>query len=117
MRHKAGWLGQPNENRTLSWKFANLACQLSYHPRRTNSSCNTLTIAVEYTDCISAEVYDPPHNDYPGYDTKQSDGEVPVMMELWWMQSTPLLPSLPGPPWLGVVAPDSVLCMCQITSA
>ena len=26
---------------------------------------------VEYTD--------PPHNECPGYDTKQSDGEVPVM--------------------------------------
>ena len=42
----------------------------------------------------------------PGYDTKQSDGEVPVMLELWGMQSTPSLPSLSGPLWLGVVAPD-----------
>ena len=24
----------------------------------------------------------PPPNEYPGYDTKQSDGEVPVMLEL-----------------------------------
>ena len=30
------------------------------------------------------------------YDTKQSDVEVPVMQEFWWMQSTPTLPSLPG---------------------
>ena len=29
--------------------------------------------AVEYTDCIPAE----------GYDTKQSDGEASVMLELW----------------------------------
>ena len=36
----------------------------------------------------------------PGYDTKQSDGE------LWGMQSTPSLPSLPSPLWPGVVAPD-----------
>ena len=41
----------------------------------------------------------------PGYD-KQSDGEVPAMLELWGMQSTPSLPSLPGPLWPGVVAPD-----------
>ena len=40
------------------------------------------------------------------YDTKQSDGEVPAMLELWGMQSTPSLPSLPGPLWPGVVAPD-----------
>ena len=30
-----------------------------------------------------------------GYDTKQSDDEAPVMLELWGMWSTPLLPSLP----------------------
>ena len=41
-----------------------------------------------------------------GYDTKQSDGEVPVMQKLWGIRSTPLLPSLPGPLWPGVVAPD-----------
>ena len=28
------------------------------------------------------------------------------MLELWEMLSTPLLPSLPGPLWAGVVAPD-----------
>ena len=48
----------------------------------------------------------PPPNECPGYDTKQSDGEVPAMLELWGMQSTPSLPSLPGPLWPGVVAPD-----------
>ena len=41
---------------------------------------------------------------------KQSDGEVPVMLELWGMWSTPSLPSL----WTGVVAPDWVLSMGQI---
>ena len=35
----------------------------------------------------------------PGYDTKQSDGEASVMLELWGMQSTHLLRSLPGPLW------------------
>ena len=47
-----------------------------------------------------------PSNEGPGYDTKQSDGEVPVMLELWGMRSTPLLPSLPGLLRSGVVALD-----------
>ena len=54
--------------------------------------------AVEYTDCISAEGIRliPPYK-CPWYDTKQSDGEVPVILELWEMQSTPSLLLLPGP--------------------
>ena len=36
------------------------------------------------------------------------------MLEIWGMQSTPLLPSLPGPLWLGMVTPDRVLSMDQI---
>ena len=56
----------------------------------------------------------PTPNECPGYDTKQSDGEVPVMLELWGMQSTSLLPSLPGPLWPGVVAPDRAQSMDQI---
>ena len=50
----------------------------------------------------------------PGYDTKQSDAEASIMLEFWGMQSTPSLPSLPGPLWPGVVAPDKVLSMGQI---
>ena len=45
----------------------------------------------------------------PGYDTKLSDGEAPVIQELWGMWSTLLLPSLPGPLWPGVVASDSLV--------
>ena len=52
--------------------------------------------------------YNYPPSECPGYDTKQSDGEVSAMVELWGMRSTPSLPSLPGPLWLGVVAPDRV---------
>ena len=38
---------------------------------------------VEYTDDISAEGKDaPPHNNYQGYHTKQSEGEAPVMFNL-----------------------------------
>ena len=40
----------------------------------------------------------------PRYDTKQSDIEVPVMLELWGMQSTPSLSLLPGPLWPRLVA-------------
>ena len=56
----------------------------------------------------------PPTNEYPGYDNEQSDAEVPPMLELWEMRSTPSLPSLPDPLWLGVVALDRVLSMGQI---
>ena len=59
------------------------------------------------------EVRPRPH-DCPGYDTKQSHGEAPVILEVWGMHSTPLLPSLPGPLWPGVVAPDKVLSMGKI---
>ena len=31
----------------------------------------------------------PPPNECPGYDTKQSDGEVPPVLELWGMRTTP----------------------------
>ena len=52
-------------------------------------------------------------NECPRYDIKQSNGEASVMLELWEMQSIPSLPLLPGPLWLGVVAPDRVLSMSQ----
>ena len=45
------------------------------------------------------------------YDTKQSDGEVPTVLELLEMRSTPSLSSLPGPLWAGVVASDRALSM------
>ena len=57
-----------------------------------------LTGAVEYTDCFSAE----------GGKTPPQCPGVPVMLELWVMQHTPFLPSLPGPLWPGVVVPDKV---------
>ena len=36
------------------------------------------------------------------------------MLELWGMQSTTLLQSLPGPLWPGLVTPDRFLSMIQI---
>ena len=50
-----------------------------------------------------------PTHQYPGYDPKQSDSEVPVILRLWGMRSTPSLPFLPGPLWPGIVAPDRAL--------
>ena len=55
-----------------------------------------------------------PLNEGPGYDTKQSDGEAAVFLELWGMGSTPSLLSLSGPLLAGVVATDKVLSMVQI---
>ena len=53
-----------------------------------------------------------PHpKECPDYDTKQSDGEVPAVLELWGIRSTPSLPSLPGPLWPTVVAPDRALSL------
>ena len=46
-----------------------------------------------------------------GTSTKQSNGDVPVMLGLWGMQSSVSLPLLPGPLWPGVVAPDRALSM------
>ena len=69
--------------------------------------------AVEYTDWISAEEYNF-RNECPGYDTKQSDGEALVNLELRGMRSTSSLPSLPGPLWPELVAAARVLSMGQI---
>ena len=54
------------------------------------------------------------HDECLRNDTKESDSEPPVMVEVWGMRSTPSLPSLPGPLWPRVVAPDRVLSMDQI---
>ena len=53
-------------------------------------------------------------NECSGYDTKQSDVEVPAMLELWGMRSTPSLPSFPCPRWPEVETTDRVLSMGQI---
>ena len=53
-------------------------------------------------------------NECPRYDTKQSDGDAPVMLEIWGVWSTPLLPSLPGRLWPGVVARERFLSMVQM---
>ena len=54
------------------------------------------------------------HNECPRYDTKQCNEEVPVILEVWGMQSTPSKSSLAGPLWTEKVAPDRVVWMGQI---
>ena len=71
------------------------------------------TTAAEYTDCITTEGQDS-LNECPVFATIQSDGEASVMLELWEMQSSPLLPSLSGPLFLGIIAPDRLLRIGQI---
>ena len=73
-----------------------------------SSSAGTM----EYTDCFSAKGLD--SSKCLGYDTKQFDVEIQVMLKLWIMRSTHSLPSLPGPLCSGVVAPDRVLSVGQI---
>ena len=68
--------------------------------------------AAEYTDCIFAEREDS-SNKSTAYDTKQSAAEAPLM-DLLGMPSDPLLTSLPGTLWPGVVAPDRVLFIVLI---
>ena len=86
----------------LSWV---IYCQ-SHPCRRTAVVLLTLAQlagAVEYTDCFSAEGSDPLSDECPRYTTKQSDGEIPVVLGL------PSLPMRPGPLWPGIVVPDRAL--------
>ena len=69
-----------------------------------------LKLAGEYTDCIAT---DSPNECY-GYNIKQSEGEATVILKFWGMQSTPSLPTFPGPLWPGVVAPERVRSVGQI---
>ena len=56
----------------------------------------------------------PTSNEGPRYEIKQSDGEFPLMMELWGMRVNPSLLSPRGPLWDGVVRPEKVLSMGQV---
>ena len=52
-------------------------------------------------------------NECPGYNTK-ANGDAPIMLKFWGMQSTSSLLSLSGPLWSSVVATDRVLSLGQI---
>ena len=64
--------------------------------------------------CLAGSKVNIQHNECPGYDTKQTDGETSVLLRLWGMQSTPSLPLLLGPLWSEVIVPEKVLSMGQI---
>ena len=54
-------------------------------------------------------------NKCPWYDTKQSDGEVQVMLELWGMNAEySFIAIAQGPLWPGAVAPDRDIYMGRI---
>ncbi len=65
-------------------------------------------MTVEYAHLLRGKTFP---NKLPAYDTKQSDDEASVMLELLGMWSTLLLPSFPGSIWPGVGAPDRILSM------
>ena len=93
-----------------------------FAPRQTKgSSAWRTTYIVLHTDtvCWGCKIHrlilcrgiPPPQYDrILGYDTKQFDGEVPLMLG---NTCTVLLKSLPGPPWPGVVSPDEILSLGQ----
>ena len=83
-----------------------------YQVALTGQFLNSVTIHPYHPSCPSLQRGK--SFECPVYDTKQSDGEAPLMLKLWRMWSTPLLPLLPGPLCPGVIALDRVLSMGQI---
>ena len=75
-----------------------------FYRKKKYNKLNKLRSA-ESTDCIYAKRLDS-SNECPRYNTKQSDGEAPVILELWEMGITNLITSLPGSLWPGVIASD-----------
>ena len=55
-----------------------------------------------------------PLNECPVHETKQSDNQAPVILELLGIRNIPSLLFLPGPLRPGVVTPDEVQSMGQI---
>ena len=54
---------------------------MQYHsPCTPNKKTAQSAVVIEYADCITAESLNPlPSNKCPGYDTKSSDGEAPIL--------------------------------------
>ena len=75
-------------------------------PNNQNVSCKLHPYTFQRTRSpASVEEQDTP-NECPVYDTKQSDGEALVMLEVWGMRITPWFPLLLGSLFTGVVEPD-----------
>ena len=92
-------LNDPREN-TMNIFGLLYQTQNKHHPLELR---NTATASLQSSNISN--------NECPRYDTKQSDGVVSVVLKVLRMQHTPSVPSLPGPLWPGVVAPDRVLSM------
>ena len=90
-----------------------LPLSLLHQRRRRDDSQNSLPcwLGLSTTPIAPLQRGKSPLNECPGYDIKQCNGEFPVMLELWGMWSTPLLPSLPGRLWPRTVASDRVQSM------
>ena len=95
-----------------------------YIYRKTIVKCSFISKSVARCSFMSKSVarcslcrgirFPPPlPNECPLYDSKKSDGEASIMLELWRMRITPSLLSIPGPLWPSVVAPNKVLSMSQ----
>ena len=83
-------------------------------PSTEASTLQIVSVAFPPEQCTSPQLHPCHTSECPVYVTKQFDGYVPVMQDLWGMRSTPPLPSLPGPFCPGVVAPDRALSLGQI---
>ena len=99
----------------LYWHGNNIKVLLLLDKRDENSE---VLIFIQFAQPCSVQMSNNlkkiPPNEFPRYDTKQSNSEAQVIVELWGMRSTPSLPSLPGSLWHEVVALDRVLSMAQI---
>ena len=76
-------LKEPSSDDTPEARHGSANINISCHYTSIHKyTISQLSGAVEYTDCFSAEELRPPHNECPAYDTKQTNGEVLVMLEL-----------------------------------
>ena len=78
-----------------------LRSPIIYLPRRLGQ-WNTSTASLERVKTTTT-------NECPGFEIKQSYDEAPEMLDIWRIQSTPSLPSLPGPLLFGMRATEKIL--------
>ena len=104
------WLGNQSRRRKDEFKPALPHLYTSSNSAQTIWPCqlgilNTQTASLQRGKTPPVSVLD--------MTLSKSDSEVPIMLELWGMWSTPSLPLFPGP-LPGVVAPDWALSMGRI---
>ena len=104
---------------TTDWDLSVLACLRTRHLLYLHDTgIHVVRATIQQIDCRINQLHLCRAEGLPQqmswHDTKQSDGEAPIMFELYRMWSATSLRLLPGPLQLGVVAPDWVLSMGQI---